>query len=133
MFEARQGDVYLVRIDEPLPDCEKAAPVGVNHILAYGESTGHAHAIRADRCDLLHANDNLREVAARHGVTDGRAVAFGLRVIEGGATLYHGTPTQDYSEPRDPDHTPIDLPAGDYIVLVPREYDDSEEFRRIAD
>ena len=128
-YQIRQGDVYLFRVDQ-LPEAEKSKPVGKNHVLAYGEATGHCHAIKKEDCDLFEANDNIRALAKKHGVTDERAVTHGLRIVVNNTQLLHGTPSRGFS---DPDHTPIDLPCGDYIVLRPREYDDSEEFRVIAD
>lgn len=126
----RQGDVYLFAIDEKLPTLEQAKPVGKNHVLAYGEATGHCHAIRKEECELYAANDDIRAIAKRHGVNDDRAVTHGLRVVVDNAKLLHGTPAVGFS---DPDHTTLDLPAGDYIVLRPREYSDEEEFKVIAD
>jgi hypothetical protein len=44
-LQLRQGDVYLRRIDK-LPDGAKEVPLeGGRIVLAYGEVTGHAHAI----------------------------------------------------------------------------------------
>lgn len=128
-FQYRQGDVYLFRVDA-LPAADKVKPVGKNHVLAYGEATGHCHAINKDDCELYSANDNLHALAKKHGVMDERAVTHGLRIVVDNAKLLHGTPAHGFS---DPDHTPIDIPCGDYIVLRPREYDDTEEFKVIAD
>lgn len=127
--QIRQGDVYLFRVDS-LPEATAAKPVGKNHVLAYGEATGHCHAIAKDDCELFEANDNIRALAKKHGVTDDRAVTHGLRIVVNNTVLRHGTPSRGFT---DPDHTPIDLPCGDYIVLRPREYDDSDEFKVIAD
>lgn len=128
-LQYRQGDVYLFQVDA-LPESVKAKPVGKNHVLAYGEATGHCHAIKKQNCELFEANDNIRALAKKYGVTDVRAVTHGLRIIVNNATLLHGTPSRMFT---DPDHTPIDLPIGDYIVLRPREYDDTDEFKVIAD
>lgn len=130
MTQFRQGDVYLFRVDSLPKSLEPVAPVGKNHVLAYGEATGHCHAIKKEDCELFLANDNIRALAKKHGVIDERAVTHGLRVVVDNTQLLHGTPSRGFS---DPDHTPIDLPVGDYIVLRPREYDDSDEFKAIAD
>lgn len=129
-YQVRQGDVYLFRITESLPDATAAKPVGKNHVLAYGEATGHCHAIKKEDCELFEANDNIRALAKKYGVTDDRAVTHGLRIVVDNTKLLHGTPSRGFS---DPDHDPIDLPAGDYIVLRPREYSDESEFLVIAD
>ncbi len=128
-FQYRQGDVYLFRVDS-LPAAEAAKPVGKNHVLAYGEATGHCHAICRQDCELFAANDDIRALAKKHGVTDERAVTHGLRIVVDNTQLLHGTPAKGF---KDPDHTPIELPCGDYIVLRPREYGDSDEFMAIAD
>lgn len=129
MFSVRQGDVYLFQVDK-LPEALSCKPVGENHVLAYGESTGHCHAIKKDDCELFEANDNIRALAKKYGVIDERAVTHGLRIVVDNTKLLHGTPSRMFS---DPDHTPIDLPCGDYIVLRPREYSDIDEFKVIAD
>lgn len=129
-LQFRQGDVYLFQV-EKLPEglvAEKATKG--QYALAYGEATGHAHCINAEDGELYGANDNLRALAKKHGVTDERAVTHGLRIVVDNAVLRHGTPAKGFT---DPDHTPIDIPCGDYIVLRPREYDDSEEFKVVAD
>ena len=47
MFQARHGDVYLVKVEE-LPKNARAQPTPEpgQAILAYGEVTGHAHRIK---------------------------------------------------------------------------------------
>lgn len=129
-FQIRQGDVYLFQVDKLPDDMITAEPVGKNHVLAYGEATGHCHAINKEDCELYVANDNIKALAKKYGVIDGRAVTHGLRIVADNAQLLHGTPSRGFT---DPDHTPIDLPSGNYIVLRPREYDDSDEFRVITD
>lgn len=132
-FMIRQGDVMLFKIEEMLPEMDKVKPIGNNNILAYGEASGHAHAVRKNHSELYHANDNLRALAKKYGIKDERAVTHGLRIVVDNAELQHGTPTRNFAAPHDPDHTTINLPAGDYIVVKPREYSDDEEFRQIAD
>lgn len=128
-FQIRQGDVLIIKVDE-LPKGSAVKPVGKNHVLAYGEATGHCHAIDSKECSLFGVNDNILATAKRYGITDDRAVTHGLRIVVDNATLRHGTPSKMF---RDPDHTEIKLPVGDYLVLRPREYDDTEEFKAIAD
>lgn len=44
----RQGDVLITTVDElPEGKREKVKPVRGRHVLAEGEATGHAHAVRA--------------------------------------------------------------------------------------
>ena len=41
----RQGDVLLVPVEKLPEGCRKESPDGSRVVLAYGEVTGHAHAI----------------------------------------------------------------------------------------
>ncbi len=54
-LQFRQGDVYMFAV-ESLPKADKCEPVGKNHVLAYGEATGHCHAIKKEHCELFEAN-----------------------------------------------------------------------------
>lgn len=94
----RQGDVLLVPIpDSELP--EAVVPVARDArgslILAFGEATGHAHAVRARDADLLADADDV----------DRRF----LRIVTD-AMLAHE------------EHDPIPLPPGLYQVVRQREY-----------
>ena len=77
-------------------------------VLAYGEVTGHAHAI-------LDVDAELYE-----GLETAAAADRFLRIGRGGATLVHE------------EHAPISLPEGDYVVRLQREYH-PEEIRRVLD
>ena len=133
-FAVRQGDVLLIKVDR-LPDAPERPATRGNHLLALGEVTGHAHYVPALEAAMLEANASMRETARAHGVADaGTLLIGGVRVTAAaGTTLWHGTPTADPAGPRDADHAPIALPAGDYLAIRPREYADDEEFRVIAD
>jgi hypothetical protein len=88
----RQGDVLLVKQDD-LPDNAKPATSEAGRIvLAYGEVTGHAHAIDG-RLATLYSAGNQRFVQA-----------------EEGATLTHE------------EHASIALETGVYEVIRQREY-----------
>lgn len=117
-FMIRQGDVMVFAIDA-LPDNLKPVPrdysaVGPTPlpqgrvVLAYGEVTGHAHAI-ADPDVMLLEGEGLN--------------ARFLQVLnDGGATLAHE------------EHSAIFLPAGTYRVVRQREHDlASGEVRLVAD
>jgi hypothetical protein len=91
-FHVRQGDVLIVAVDR-VPD--DALPVTRDHgrvVLAYGEVTGHAHAIRAHGAALLERD----------------AVRY-LRV-DAPVELEHE------------EHATIELPPGDFKVVIQREY-----------
>lgn len=89
----RQGDVALIPV-EKLPEGEgkKVDRDNGRLILAYGEVTGHAHAIVDDRASL----------------------------VEKFGTTYLVAPEK--VEVRHDEHATIDLPAGVYEVRHQREY-----------
>jgi hypothetical protein len=100
----RQGDVLVVAVDK-IP--RRAKPVGRDRgrvVLAYGEATGHAHAIADPGAALLQHEDEqyLRVTAAR------------------GVGLTHE------------EHDTLDVPQGDYRVVRQREYT-PEATRFVAD
>lgn len=100
----RQGDVLLVPVDGVPADGKKVKRQGGRVILAAGEVTGHHHAIRDAGVALL-------DVGERRFVT----------VPETGAELKHE------------EHSTIQVAPGTYEVIIQREYDDAEEWRRVAD
>jgi hypothetical protein len=92
----RQGDVLIARIDR-MP--EEVGPVPRDEgrvVLAYGEVTGHVHAVQGEAA--LFAAADVAELEERF-----------LRV-EGEADLVHE------------EHDTITLPAGIYSVRRQREY-----------
>lgn len=100
----RQGDVLLVRTLTPLS--AEAVPVARNQgriVLAYGEVTGHAHAI----------HDALAELFTEKG---GRLYLK----VEGEVTVQHE------------EHAGIALPSGVYEVRRQREYHPAE-IRNVSD
>jgi hypothetical protein len=106
-FHVRQGDVLVVRV-EAIPD--EAKPVARDRgrvVLAYGEVTGHAHAIAARDATLLELD--------------------GERYLRVTAPV-----TLDHEE-----HAAIDLPPGSFRVVIQREYVPSElpeqAWRRVVD
>jgi hypothetical protein len=101
----RQGDVLLIAVDD-IDDSapQKRDPKG-RIVLAYGEMTGHAHAI-CNKAATLYGTDlenRFLEVLA-----------------QGGATLSHE------------EHAPIHLPHGAYRVVRQREWT-TEGTRWLAD
>jgi hypothetical protein len=91
-FHVRQGDVLVIAATG-IP--EDAVPVARDHgrvVLAYGEVTGHAHAIAGRGATLL-----------EHGPERYLRVTSAV--------------TLDHEE-----HAAIDLPPGEYRVVIQREY-----------
>src|SRR5882672_8786013 len=99
----RQGDVLVL----PVKSIPKSAKPGKRDkgriVLAYGEVTGHAHAI-ADKTVGIFEHEGTRFI----------------RVPKRGAVLRHE------------EHSAIKLAEGEYEVRIQREYH-PEEIRRVAD
>lgn len=105
----RQGDVGLMLVSEPIPkQAELVEPDNGRVILAYGEVTGHAHAILTDYAKMYRWEDQA----------DGTVRL--LEVGETGAELRHE------------EHDTIVLPAGTYRVIQQREYH-PEAIRNVED
>lgn len=88
------GDVLVRRIDK-IPN--KAKPIEQktkNPTLAFGEVTGHSHQISSGMAEMLGYDDKVY-----------------MRVISEIACLTHE------------EHAKIELPAGDYEVIIQREYE----------
>lgn len=101
----RQGDVLIARVKE-LPTELKPVPKDNGRvILAYGEVTGHAHAVLGD-VELL--GSDVAEMEERF-----------LRVEQEAQVVHE-------------EHGTIELPAGDYRITRQREYS-PEEIRMVAD
>lgn len=93
-IQYRQGDVLLVKVDlDALPQGAVQQDVDGRIVLAYGEVTGHAHAIDATLASMYQwKGDRLLEAKV-------------------GARLVHE------------EHNPIDLEPGYYRVVQQREYE----------
>ena len=112
----RQGDVLIVKIDGEIPTKDQNpifdTQLGTGRtVLAYGEVTGHAHAIDPKSALLFPPLAGESAEARDRGF---------LQVLDGGAVLRHE------------EHTKIDLPAGNYQVIIQEEYT-PEGLRNVAD
>ena len=98
----RQGDVLLVRVDS-LPKGAKADAPSDSIVLAYGETTGHAHRIPGLDAVMyaLNNEDNFLEIKQPTALTH-------------------------------EEHDPIALAPGFYRVVRQREYT-PERIRRVSD
>lgn len=100
----RQGDVLLIPVDREIPEGAKRVPRDQGRIvLAYGEVTGHAHALQSRHAVLFE-------------IGEGR-----LLRVERKSTLTHE------------EHSAITLAPGVYEVRRQREYVAPEIERRVAD
>ncbi len=89
----RQGDILIERIGALPEDCAPVPPDDGRLVVAYGEATGHAHAVLGS-AELYESEEGRRF----------------LKVLEEGGLLTHE------------EHDPIVLPAGTYMVERQREY-----------
>lgn len=100
----RQGDVFIERVaDDTLPaDAVEVARDKGRIVLAYGEVTGHAHAIAGRNATLF----------SRPGTEERWLVirSSGTTIESGGAVIRHE------------EHAPITLEPGVYRVGQQREY-----------
>lgn len=103
-FLVRQGDVALIAVDSIPDDAVTIERDRGRVVLAYGEVTGHAHALTEEGITMLKA--------ANQDVF--------LRVVEP-ASLRHE------------EHSRIDVPPGLYRVVRQREWTDAEEPIQVAD
>jgi len=108
-FQARQGDIFIEKIDA-LPDGLEEVPRDSERdvVLALGESTGHAHAIRDAGAILFFAKDKA--------ANEDRF----LRVLRPVALTHE-------------EHSKIALEPGLYRVRRQREWTDQDEPRVVAD
>lgn len=102
----RQGDVLIRQIDK-LPKDAMAVPNKGRIVLAYGEATGHAHAIASDE-------------AMEYTMVDAHGAVRRFLSVASSATVKHE------------EHAAIPLPAGVYEIVQQREYS-PEEIRNVAD
>jgi len=100
----RQGDVLLERI-EAIPETAALLESNGAIVLAYGEATGHHHAIRNAKARLYR---------------DPTTQASYVEIAESLALLEHE------------EHNPISLDTGIYSVILQREYHPQEN-RRVLD
>lgn len=110
----RQGDVLLIKVTELPKRCKDITPKD-RIVLAYGEVTGHAHAVYPEVVGEDHGKPLTRLPAA---LWDAGAERF-LQVMENTALKHE-------------EHSPIPLEKGIYKVVRQREYD-PEQDRYVAD
>lgn len=124
----RQGDVLLIAIASALVGARNARRDRGRIVLAYGEVTGHAHAVRQRGANLTVLEDRVsmgeaaRQLLAECGLTteirDEEVV--GVLDVAKGAVVEHE------------EHASIALDEGRYLVLRQREYS-PESIQTVAD
>jgi len=106
----RQGDVIIKQLNQ-IDDMTKYREE-TSTILAEGETKGHSHKIINGKVKLLTLKTAVNAIFP----------LMILRVMSEKAVLFHE------------EHTEIELPQGDYQVLIQREYDwFTEEVRSVLD
>lgn len=103
----RQGDVGITRLAALPANVTPVENTG-RIVLAYGEVTGHAHALAVDEAQEFTFADA------------GGVVRRFLQVFDKGATVRHE------------EHAPINLGPGFWEIIQQREYT-AEEIRNVAD
>ena len=128
----RQGDVLFRQI-ERLPNGQQKKRE--NATVAYGEVTGHSHAIAVeDRCvaEVLEIGDGLYVSVSEAGV---RLTARDQAISD---AMFGGPTSSDLIQEAmgatfvHEEHGPITLPPGNYQVTIQREYS-PEEIRNVVD
>lgn len=122
----RQGDVLLVAVTAAITTGKAIARDKGRVVLAYGEVTGHAHAIEEPKVTLRAISDAaaarqlLASVGLKAEIRDEEVV--GLLEVDEAAELRHE------------EHGTIPLASGErFVVLRQREWSDSEEPIQVAD
>lgn len=102
----RQGDVLIIAVDAIPPDAKELPRDKRGVVLAEGEVTGHAHRIPSRAASLYRSEADARF----------------MRVMgPAPVALQHE------------EHTAIDIPPGDYQVVIHHEYSPAELPRQVAD
>lgn len=97
-IQYRQGDVLLVEVGD-LPKSARVLPnEGADVVLAYGEKTGHRHAISAESAQLLKDNSTVY-LRARHGAVLSHQEHSAIPIEPG---LYKVVLQTQYAEPPKP-------------------------------
>lgn len=124
MTVIRQGDVALIPVSQIPNGCKEIAPDGNRIVLAFGEVTGHAHAIY-DHVSIT--NEQANEMAGA-AIARAKAKARLLLAPDGSRYLEVVETVSLMHE----EHTAHQLKPGFYRLPVQMEYEPSE-LRRVAD
>ena len=123
----RQGDVLLVPTAQVPKDAKPVKRTGDRTILALGEATGHHHSFAGGAgVELLEAPDGKRFLRVHEADTGPWACAAD-------AAGYADARRSASAALEHQEHTTIPVAPGLYEVVIQREYDDAEEWRRVQD
>lgn len=131
--QVRRGDVLLQPIDK-VPSTAKRQKVKGLVILAYGETSGHAHGMYGRVA--MFRDDGLGRKLTTGGkpcpVSEPFLEGADLVVAKDGTQLGHGTPNDALTLPSDPDHGAIPVTGG-FAAIRQREFPRGELARTVAD
>lgn len=123
MTQLRQGDVFIIAVEEIPKEVKRRKRENDAAVLAWGEVTGHKHQIRDKRAELYETEDGRaflqvkeRDTKTTKLLADSDAL---LAEIDG-VVLSHE------------EHTAITIPNGTYEVRIQQSYTD-EGFRPVLD
>lgn len=125
-FVIRQGDVLLTQVTGLPVGCTEVPLDNGRIILAYGEVTGHAHAIRVKAEDTAISAEAVR--IASGAISRAKASAKLYATPQGERYLVVDAPVMLSHE----EHTAHEIPPGIYLVPVQVEYK-PEFIRQVAD
>jgi hypothetical protein len=117
--QARQGDVFLKRVDAMPKGVEKMKREGGRVVLAHGEVTGHMHAIAEKHVQQFRAPVGKNE-AGDFKLRAGGSMAVTFIKVDKPCLLTHD------------EHEAIQIQPGVYEVRRQREYQRGE-IRQVAD
>jgi len=103
-YTLRQGDVLLYQRSTIPADAKPLEPTDRGVVLAEGEVTGHAHRIASRHATLYRTESDARFLRVTAPVS-----------------LKHE------------EHSPVEIPVGDYQIVIHTEYEPGELPRQVAD
>jgi hypothetical protein len=124
-YVARQGDVNIFRVEE-MP--ENLKPIE-GKVLQQSETTGHHHHFKKDAPVRLFEEGTVNK---SNTITPDTGKYF---VVDEDTLLYHGKGFEPMpSKTKTGDHDAINLPAGNYKIVITQEFDYSTRTaRRVID
>lgn len=129
----RQGDVLLTPVSALPPGCTEVPNDNGRIVLAYGEVTGHAHAIADHSKTLAEQRDTMRVEAMAGEITEAailRAKAKARLLLAPSGERY--LEVQEAVTLKHEEHTQHTIPPGLYQLPMQVEYSPAE-LRRVAD
>lgn len=114
----RQGELLFIPVDNPMSATQIKRELGekAGKVIREGETTGHKHEIEG--------NGLVAEMNGRYVSSDGEG-SEGFSLPNGEMFLT----AEDNIVIKHPEHKPLKLDKGNYVVRIKREYDEAENHR----